>query len=67
MLEYIEDVDDKLFKEYSNGKNCNSFINGFHCATNEDKEKVVKKLKDIEIILFIITLKWIKIVNTHLN
>ena len=41
MLEYMGDVDDKLFKEYSNGKNFNSFIN------EEDKEKVVKELKDI--------------------
>ena len=37
-----------LFKKYSNGKNFNSFINEFDHATNEeDKEKVVKELKDI--------------------
>ena len=37
-----------MFKEYSNGKNFNSFINEFDRATNEkDKEKVVKELKDI--------------------
>ena len=48
LLEYMEDVDDKLLKKYSNGKNCNSFINEFDRATNEeDKEKVVKELKDI--------------------
>ena len=48
LLEYIEDLDDKLFKEYSNGKHFNSFINEFDRATNEeDKEKVVKELKDI--------------------
>ena len=42
-LEYIEDADDKLFKEHSN-----SFINEFVRATNEkDKEKIIKKLKDI--------------------
>ena len=42
------DIDDKLFKEYSNGKNFNSFTNEFDCATNEeDKEKVVKELKTI--------------------
>ena len=42
LLEYMEDVDDKLFKEYSKGKNFNSFINEFDWATNqEDKEKVV--------------------------
>ena len=41
------DVDDKLFKEYNNGKNFNSFINEFDRATNEeDKEKVVEELKD---------------------
>ena len=48
LLEYIEDIDDKVFKEYSNGKNFNSFINEFDRATNEkDKEKVVKELKEI--------------------
>ena len=48
LLEYMEDVDDKLFKKYSNGKNFNSFINEFDRATNEeDKEKVVKEIKDI--------------------
>ena len=48
MLEYIGDIDDKLFKEYSDGKDFNSFINEFDRATNEeDKEKVVKELKDI--------------------
>ena len=48
LLEYMEDVDDKLFKKYSNGKNFNSFINKFDRATNEeDKEKVNKELKDI--------------------
>ena len=47
LLEYMGDVDDKLFKKYNNGKNFNSFINEFLCATNEeDKEKVVKELKD---------------------
>ena len=48
LLEYIEDVDDKLFKEYSNSKNFNDFINKFDRATNEeDKEKVLKKLENI--------------------
>ena len=48
LLEYIEDVDDKLFKKYSDGKDFNSFINEFDNATNDkDKEKVVKELKDI--------------------
>ena len=43
LLEYMEDVDDKLFKEYSDGKYFNSFIDEFDRATNEeDKEKVVK-------------------------
>ena len=38
LLEYMRDVDDKLFKKYSNGKNLNSFINEFDRATNkEDK------------------------------
>ena len=46
-LKYVGDVDDKLFKEYSNSKNVNSFINEFDHPTNkEDKEKVVKELKD---------------------
>ena len=29
LLEYMRDVDDKVFKEYSNGNNFNSFINEF--------------------------------------
>ena len=50
LLEYIEDIDDKVFKEYSNRKNFNSFINEFDCATNEENnEKVVKELKEINI------------------
>ena len=49
LLEYIKDVDDKLFKRYSHGKDFNSFINEFDHATNkEDKEKIVKKLKEID-------------------
>ena len=48
LLEYMEDVDDKLFKQYSHSKNFNSFINEFDHATNkEDKEKIVKELKEI--------------------
>ena len=35
-------------KKYSNGKNVNSFINEIDRVTyEEDKEKVVKELKDI--------------------
>ena len=40
-------IDDKLFIRYSSGKNFSSFINDFDRATNEEKEKVVKKLKNI--------------------
>ena len=48
LLEYIENVGDKLFKKYSQGKDFNSFINEFDHATNkEDKEKVVKELKNM--------------------
>ena len=48
LLEYMEDVDDKLFKQYSHSKNFNSFINEFDHATNkEDKEKIVNELKEI--------------------
>ena len=47
-LQYMRDVHDKLFKKYSSGKNFNSFIDEFDRATNEEnKEKVVKELKDI--------------------
>ena len=47
-LEYLEDVDDKLFKKYSDGKDFDSFINEFDRATNkEDKEKIVKELKEM--------------------
>ena len=43
LLEYMENVDDKLFKKYSNGENFNVFINEFNQATNkEDKEEIVK-------------------------
>ena len=46
LLEYMKEIDDKLFKKYSDGKDFNSFINEFDRATNEDdKEKVVDKLK----------------------
>ena len=45
-LEYMEDVDEKMFKEYSDGKDFNSFINKFDRATyEEDKQKVIGKLK----------------------
>ena len=48
LLEYIENVDDKLFKKYSQGKDFNSFINEFDHATNkEHKEKIAKELKGI--------------------
>ena len=48
LLEYMGEIDDKLFRKYSNGKNFSSFINDFDRATNEeDKEKVVKELKEI--------------------
>ena len=48
LLDYMEDADDKLFKEYRNSKNFNSFINNFDRAANEkDKEKVVNKLENI--------------------
>ena len=47
LLEYMKNVDDKVFKEYSNSKNFNSFMKEFDLAINEeDKEKVVKRLKD---------------------
>ena len=43
LLEYIKDIDDKLFKKYSHGKDFKSFINEFDHATNkEDKEKIAK-------------------------
>ena len=35
----MEVVDDKLFKEYRNGKNFNSFIKEFDRATNEEDKK----------------------------
>ena len=40
LLEYIEDVADKLFKKYSDGKDFNGFVNEFDRATKkEDKKK----------------------------
>ena len=48
LLEYMGDVDDKLFKKFSDSKNFNSFMNELDCATNvEDKENIVKKSKDM--------------------
>ena len=41
------DIDDKLFKKYSNNKNFNCFINEFE----KDKEKVAKELKEINILV----------------
>ena len=47
LLEYMENVDDILFKKYSNGKNFNSFIDEFDRATiEENKGKVAKELKN---------------------
>ena len=41
LLEYMENVDDKVFKEYSNSKNFNSFVNEFDLAINEEKTQIV--------------------------
>ena len=35
LLEYMEDIDDKLFKKYCDGKEFNGFVNEFDRATNE--------------------------------
>ena len=68
LLEYMKDIDDKLFKKCSDGKDVNSFIKEFDCATNEKyKEKLVKELKDINGLVQI-TLKWrLILVNTNVN
>ena len=39
----MQEIDDKLFRKYSNGKNFSSFIN----ENEKDKEKEVKELKSI--------------------
>ena len=39
----MQEIDDKLFRKYSNGKNFSSFIN----ENEKDKEKEVKELKNI--------------------
>ena len=39
LLEYMENVDDKMFKKYSNRKNFNSFINEFDHARKKIKKK----------------------------
>ena len=39
LLEYMENVDDKMFKKYSNRKNFNSFINEFDYARKKIKKK----------------------------
>ena len=49
LVEYMGEIDDKLFRKYSKGKNFSSFINDFDRATNkEDKEKLIKELKKIQ-------------------
>ena len=67
LLEYMEDVDDKLFKEYSDDdKSFNNFIDKFDRATNEeDNEKVVKELKDIN--TFVKLKCRMIIMNTNVN
>ena len=53
LLECIKDVDDKLFKKYSHGKDFNSFINEFdHGKNKKYKEKIVKELKEINDIVY---------------
>ena len=48
LIGYMDNIDDKLFKKYSNVKNFGSFINKFDRTTNEeDKKKLVKEVKDI--------------------
>ena len=43
------EIDDKLFRKYSNGKNFSSFSNDFDRATSEKhKEKVVKEFQKIQ-------------------
>ena len=45
----MQEIDDKLFRKYSNGKNFSSFINDFDRATNEeDKEKVEKVVEELK-------------------
>ena len=49
LLEYMGDVDDKLFKKFSHCKDFNSFVNEFDRPTNkEDKEKVVNHYAQME-------------------
>ena len=43
------EIQDKLLKKYSDGKDFNSFLKEFDRVTNEDdKEKVVDKMKDMD-------------------
>ena len=60
LLEYMGYIDDKLFKKYSNSKNCSNFINEFDCATDEEDKKN-------QITLSNMTLKRMKIVNSSGN
>ena len=39
LIEYIEDVDDKLFKKYSKGKDFDSFIKQFDHTTNKEHKE----------------------------
>ena len=43
LLEYMGEIDDKLFRKYSNGKNFSSFSNDFDRATSEKHKEIVVK------------------------
>ena len=48
LLKHIENIDNKLFKKYSDGKIAISYVeNLIHITDKKDKENIVKEINDI--------------------
>ena len=50
LLQYMRDVDDEVFKEYSNGNNFNSFINEFKKKIRENINHDIEMAENSEYI-----------------
>lgn len=48
LLKHMENINDKLFKNYSDGKIAISYVENFiHITDKKDKENIVKEINDI--------------------
>ena len=48
LLKHMENINDKLFKKYSDGKIATSYAENFiHITDKKDKENIVKEINDI--------------------